>query len=94
LRGDGTFWFPLASESDIDNCVKAYAALDASEKPGVRAWIIQRVILLGGNAVERLPKGWAEPKIKLHPNELGPTGPVGGRGPAGSGGSTGGGTAI
>jgi hypothetical protein len=66
-RPDGTFWFPLVSASDVDNCVAAYRALTPSQRPGVHAWILMRTRLL--NIQYLLPKGWDEPVKKLHPRE-------------------------
>jgi hypothetical protein len=66
-KRDGSFWFPLTAASDVDNCVAAYRALEATERDGVRAWITLRCRLL--NLSHMLPQGWDEYSGKLHPRE-------------------------
>jgi hypothetical protein len=63
----GGYAYPILNLADLMNALAAYKTTDG-DKTGVRSWIIERAILLG--LVDRLPKGWATPKQKLHPNEL------------------------
>jgi hypothetical protein len=80
--------------ADLMNALAAYKDPRFKNHDGlVRQWIVKRAILPG--LVERLPKGWAEPKYKPHPNEVARlVGTALPGGPEGSGGSTGRGTAI
>jgi hypothetical protein len=67
-RGDGSHWFPIVDLRDLHNAIAAYLALKASERNGVRAWIVKRARELGLD--EQLPKGWGALNPGLHPNEL------------------------
>jgi hypothetical protein len=62
---NGTYAYPILNLADLANALASYKANPIA---GLRAWIIKRAILLG--LVEQLPKGWAEPAVKLHPNEV------------------------
>jgi hypothetical protein len=80
LMKDGKYLWPIANGRDVTN---AWLALQKTERPSeregaeqtVRSWVIERATRL--RVLHLLPKGVAEPVKKLHPNELGPTGPVG-----------------
>jgi hypothetical protein len=66
-KGNGTYHYPIVDTADLINALVAYKR-EGGTQPGVRAWLIKRAIAL--NATHHLPKGWAEPKVKLHPNEI------------------------
>jgi hypothetical protein len=69
----GKYAYGITGLADLMNSLAAYKSPNCNNYSGlVRSWIVERAIKLG--LVERLPKGWAEPKYKPHPNEYGPTG--------------------
>jgi hypothetical protein len=65
-KGDGSYHYPIVDTADLINALVAYKR-EGGLQPGVRAWLIKRAIAM--NATHHLPKGWAEPKVPLHPRE-------------------------
>lgn len=63
----GGWWLPITSLAELQDALAIYKNMDG-DKTGIRAHIVKRAILL--RLVDHLPVGWAEPKVKLHPNEI------------------------